>query len=231
MPFFVKVDFFTEASETMEPATVRKLLTQRTLPDLCGVCGGDNSTCHQVRDVYNVTNYGYNPVVRIPRGATNVDIRQHAFGGQSANDDTYIALRSVDQDGEYILNGDFVMSMFRKTIQYGGTTLEYSGSDSVVERVNSSQPLKKDLLVEVLTVGNLYPPQVHFSYAISRPAEKSYKWKMRELPKWSHCDRTCQGKCRRKGDRKRLHHFCFVQMFRQAVQQHRGLCRVWPRRG
>ena len=43
------------------------------------------------------------------------------------NDDTYIALRDVDT-GEYILNGDFVMSMFRKTIQYGGTTLEYSVS-------------------------------------------------------------------------------------------------------
>ena len=41
------------------------------------------------------------------------------------------------------------MSMFRKTIQYGGITLEYSGSDSVVERVNSSKPIKKDLVVEV----------------------------------------------------------------------------------
>ena len=51
--------------------------------------------------------------------------------------------------GEYLLNGDFVMSMFRKTIQYGGITLEYSGSDSVVERVNSSKPIKKDLVVEV----------------------------------------------------------------------------------
>ena len=35
------------------------------------------------------------------------------------------------------------------------------GSDSVVERVNSSLPLRKDLVVEVLTVGSLYPPQVN----------------------------------------------------------------------
>ena len=41
------------------------------------------------------------------------------------------------------------MSMFRKAIQYGGITLEYSGSDAAVERVNSSKPLKKDLVVEV----------------------------------------------------------------------------------
>jgi hypothetical protein len=33
--------------------------------------------------------------------------------------------------------------------QYGGITLEYSGSDASVERINSSKPLKKDLMVEV----------------------------------------------------------------------------------
>ena len=85
-------------------------------------------------------------------------------------------IRDVDTN-DYILNGDFVMSMFRKTIQYGGTTLEYSGSDSVVERVNSSLPLRKDLLVEVLTVGNLNPPQVHYRYVISKTSKDTYKWK------------------------------------------------------
>ena len=30
----------------------------------------------------------------------------------------------------------------------------------MVERINSSLPLRKDLIVEVLTVGSLYPPQV-----------------------------------------------------------------------
>ena len=58
------------------------------------------------------------------KGAINIDIRQYGYH-RNSNDDTYIALRDIDT-GEYILNGDFVMSMFRKTIQYGGTTLEYS---------------------------------------------------------------------------------------------------------
>ena len=132
-----------------------------TTVDWCGICGGDNSTCQEERGVYNVTRYGYNTVARIPARATNIEIRQHGFG-RNSNDDTYIALRDVES-GEYILNGDFVMSMFRKTIQYGGMTLEYSGSDTVVERINSSKPLRKDLLVEVLTVGNLYPPQVGYT--------------------------------------------------------------------
>ena len=114
-------------------------------------------------------------MVRIPAGATNIEIQQHGYRFNS-KDDTYIALKDVDT-GEYILNGDFVMSMFRKTIQYGGTTLEYSGSDSVVERVNSSLPLRKDLLVEVLTVGNLNPPQVHYRYVISKTSKDTYQWK------------------------------------------------------
>ena len=124
--------------------------------DWCGICGGDNSTCKEERGVYNRTEYGYNSVVRIPsgkftywwymyiyrvrfksvgfsmviqflifvKGAINIDIRQYGYH-RNSNDDTYIALRDIDT-GEYILNGDFVMSMFRKTIQYGGTTLEYS---------------------------------------------------------------------------------------------------------
>ena len=38
--------------------------------------------------------------------------------------------------------------------------LEYSGSDVVQEKVYSSKPIKKDLIVEVLSVGNINPPQV-----------------------------------------------------------------------
>lgn len=59
------------------------------------------------------------------------------------------------KDGEtedYVLNGNSIVSMFRKLILFGGTTLEYSGSDSVVERVNSSRPLNKDLIIEVSCV-------------------------------------------------------------------------------
>lgn len=53
------------------------------------------------------------------------------------------------ETGAYVLNGDLVVSVFRKLILFGGTTLEYTGSDSVVERVNSSRALNKDLIIEV----------------------------------------------------------------------------------
>ena len=115
--------------------------------DLCGVCNGDNSTCVVLNGSFNQTQYGYNHVTRIPAGSSSLDIRQKGYQGTN-HDDNYLALMDPET-GEYLLNGNFVVSMFQKTIQFGGTTIEYSGSDAVMERLNSSKPLKKDVVIQV----------------------------------------------------------------------------------
>ncbi|TRY74484.1 hypothetical protein TCAL_01321, partial [Tigriopus californicus] len=173
------------------PAGCDRVLNSNKVQDWCGVCGGDNSTCQEERGNYNSTRYGYNTVVRIPPGATRIKILQHGYLNKS-DDDTYISLRDVETN-KSVLNGDFVMSLFRKTIQYEGTALEYSGSRRVIEHVKSVSPLKKGLIVEVLMVGNLNPPQIDYSYVISRK-EPSYFYEDRYPPKWSKCDRICKGK-------------------------------------
>ena len=53
------------------------------------------------------------------------------------------ALRSAS--GEYLLNGNFVVSMFRKEMNMKGTLVEYSGSDNVIERINSTDSLQEDM--------------------------------------------------------------------------------------
>lgn len=113
-------------------------------PDNCGVCGGDNSTCKIISGHLGHVRYGYNLVTLVPSGATNLDIRQF---GSSSNDDHYLALKS--DDFNYLLNGEFVVSMFKKTIQYNGVEIEYTGSDTSIERINSSKPLTKPLYIEV----------------------------------------------------------------------------------
>lgn len=114
---------------------------------MCGVCGGDNSTCVIINGSFNSSVYGYNHVARIPAGSSSLDIRQRGFQG-SNRDDNYLVLYDPST-GEYLLNGNFVVSMFQKAIQFGGTTIEYTGSDAVVERLNSSKPLKKEIEVQV----------------------------------------------------------------------------------
>jgi len=115
--------------------------------DRCGVCAGNDSSCRQVTGKHNSSQQGYSKVLRIPAGSSNLDIRQHGHNG-SSKDDNYLAL--VDSvTGEYVLNGNYVLSTFNKVIVYGGTAIEYSGSDAPVERINSSRPLNKDVTVEV----------------------------------------------------------------------------------
>lgn len=58
-----------------------------------------------------------------------------------------IALK--DPDETYLLNGEFMITMFPKKIEYHGISMDYSGSNSVTEYVNSSQILPKDLFLQV----------------------------------------------------------------------------------
>ncbi|XP_037068676.1 A disintegrin and metalloproteinase with thrombospondin motifs 20-like [Pollicipes pollicipes] len=175
------------------PAGCDHVLGSTLRSDLCGVCGGDNSTCQVIKDRFDSTahpvRYGYNRVVRIPAGATRVDIRQISHDNTS-KDDNYLALRSPSS-AKYILNGNFVVSMFKKVLQFGGVLLEYTGSDSVVERINCSKPLEEDLELYVLSVGSLRPPEVVYEYVVSLGEVETYRWQLAHL--WTDCDRVCHG--------------------------------------
>ena len=57
-------------------------------------------------------------------------------------------------DGKYILNGNFVVSMFSKEIKIKGSVLGYSGSNNILERINSTRMIQEDidLLVSLMTL-------------------------------------------------------------------------------
>jgi hypothetical protein len=50
--------------------------------DQCGVCQGDNSSCRRETGRFDRSDYGYNFVVRIPAGASGIDIRQQGHKGR-----------------------------------------------------------------------------------------------------------------------------------------------------
>lgn len=54
-----------------------------------------------------------------------------------------------NSEGEFLLNGDFVVTMSKKEIRVGNTLIEYSGSDNVVERLNCTDRVEQDLLLQV----------------------------------------------------------------------------------
>ncbi|XP_056591435.1 A disintegrin and metalloproteinase with thrombospondin motifs 9 isoform X1 [Triplophysa dalaica] len=170
------------------------VLNSKARRDKCGVCGGDNSSCKTVAGTFNVVLYGYNVVVRIPSGATNIDVRQHSYSGKP-EDDNYLALSNSRE--EYLLNGDFVVSMFKREVKVGNAVIEYSGSDHVIERINCTDRIDEEIVVQVLSVGNLYNPDVRYSYNI--PIEdkpQQFFWDV--YGPWQECSLLCQGERKRK---------------------------------
>ncbi|XP_053508704.1 A disintegrin and metalloproteinase with thrombospondin motifs 9 [Ictalurus furcatus] len=170
------------------------VLNSKARRDKCGVCGGDNSSCKTVAGTLSTVHYGYNLVVRIPSGATNIDVRQHSYSDKP-EDDNYLAV--ANSRGEYLLNGDFVVSMFKREVKVGRAVLEYSGSDHVVERLNCTDRIEEEIVIQVLSVGNLFNPDVRYSYNI--PIEdmtQHFIWDA--YGPWQECSRLCQGERKRK---------------------------------
>ncbi|KAL0600890.1 A disintegrin and metalloproteinase with thrombospondin motifs 9 [Plecturocebus cupreus] len=170
------------------------VLNSKARRDKCGVCGGDNSSCKTVAGTFNTVHYGYNTVVRIPAGATNIDVRQHSFSGEK-DDDNYLALSS--SKGEFLLNGNFVVTMAKREIRIGNAVVEYSGSETVVERINATDRIEQELLLQVLSVGKLYNPDVRYSFNI--PIEdKPQQFYWNSHGPWQACSKPCQGERKRK---------------------------------
>jgi len=64
-----------------------------------------------------------------------------------ANALDFVAL--VDARGNYVLNGNFIVSAFHKELHVSGTILEYSGSGTIVERINGTGVIYEDIYVHV----------------------------------------------------------------------------------
>ncbi|MBN3323406.1 ATS9 metalloproteinase, partial [Atractosteus spatula] len=170
------------------------VLNSKARRDKCGVCGGDNSSCKTVAGTFNTVHYGYNVVVRIPSGATNIDVRQHSYSGKP-EDDNYLAISNSRE--EYLLNGEFVVSMFKREIKVGNAVIEYTGSDNAVERINCTGRIEEEIVVQVLSVGNLYNPDVRYTFNI--PIEdKPQQFFWDSYGPWQECSRLCQGERKRK---------------------------------
>lgn len=77
----------------------------------------------------------------------------------------------MDDQGEYILNGYNVITQYPRVFPYGGVTFEYTGTNSTLEKVNTTfaRRLKRDLTVEVvLHVLFQHPTHLIESFVISK---------------------------------------------------------------
>ncbi|KPP70278.1 A disintegrin and metalloproteinase with thrombospondin motifs 8-like [Scleropages formosus] len=171
--------------------------------DKCGVCGGDGSSCRKVTGSMSKAIYGYNDIVTIPAGATNIDVKQRSHRGFE-HDGNYLAV--MGEDGEYILNGNFSVSTVEQDIPVQGAVLRYSGSSTSLERIQSFRQLGEAITIQLLaTAGDALPPRVKYTFylpkdiSLSRVSEKrasphaiqpftTSEWTLGE---WSECSKSC----------------------------------------
>lgn len=179
--------------------------------DKCGVCGGKGITCRKVSGSFTPYSYGYNDIVTIPAGATNIDVKQRSHPGVR-NDGSYLALKTAN--GQYLLNGNLAISAIEQDILMKGTILKYSGSMATLERLQSFQALPEPLTVQLLTVsGEVFPPKVKYTFFVPNDMDFSAQNSkervttniIQSLPHaewvlgdWSECPSTCGGSWHRR---------------------------------
>ncbi|KAG5844009.1 hypothetical protein ANANG_G00156920 [Anguilla anguilla] len=171
--------------------------------DKCGVCGGNGSSCRKVTGSMNKAMYGYNDVVTIPAGATNIDVKQRSHRGVK-HDGNYLAIKG--EKGSYILNGNFSISTVEQDIPVPGAVLKYSGSSTTLERIQSFQQLREAVTIQLLaTAGDTMPPKIKYTFFI--PKDVSFRKHSEKktflnaiqpfgtshwvLGEWSDCSKSC----------------------------------------
>ncbi|KAM9328032.1 A disintegrin and metalloproteinase with thrombospondin motifs 5 [Pholidichthys leucotaenia] len=135
--------------------------------DKCGVCGGDSTGCIRVVGNFTKKSKGYTDVVKIPAGSTHIKIRQHKAKDQTRYT-AYLALRRPN--GEYLLNGKFMISTSETIIPLNGSVLNYSGWSQRDEWIHSMGPgaLQEALVVQILATDAKKPLDVRYSFFMLR---------------------------------------------------------------
>ena len=108
-------------------------------------------------------------MVLLPVGAANVDVRQRGYKGM-VSDDNYLAVKS--SRGDYLLNGNYVVSAVESDIFVRNSLVRYSGTSGLSETLQAVKPLGEALTVEVPSVGKMTPPRIRYSFYLARQVKE-----------------------------------------------------------
>lgn len=114
-----------------------------------------------------INSKGYTDVVKIPAGSTHLKVRQHKAKDQTRYS-AYLALRRPN--GDYLLNGKFMISTSETIIPLNGSVLNYSGWSQRDEWLHSMGPgaLQEALVVQILATDAKKPLDIRYSFFMPR---------------------------------------------------------------
>lgn len=101
--------------------------------------------------------------MKIPAGSTHLKVRQHKAKDQTRYS-AYLALRRPN--GDYLLNGKFMISTSETIIPLNGSVLNYSGWSQRDEWLHSMGPgaLQEALVVQILATDAKKPLDIRYSF-------------------------------------------------------------------
>uniref|UniRef100_A0A3Q3KD59 ADAM metallopeptidase with thrombospondin type 1 motif, 16 n=1 Tax=Monopterus albus TaxID=43700 RepID=A0A3Q3KD59_MONAL len=163
-----------------------RVLGSTAVPDSCGVCKGDNSTCKIYKGQYTKQYYTnqYYGVVTIPAGARSIRVME--LNASSS----YLAVRNTQK--HYYLNGHWTVDRPGQH-HFAGAIFEYKIPYNRPESLISTGPTNETLVIEILLQGR--NPGVRWEYAQRKAEEKknhskhNYTWAIVR----SQCSATCAG--------------------------------------
>lgn len=105
--------------------------------------------------------------MKIPAGSTHLKVRQHKAKDQTRYS-AYLALRRPN--GDYLLNGKFMISTSETIIPLIGSVLNYSGWSQRDEWLHSMGPgaLQEALVVQILATDAKKPLDIRYSFFMPR---------------------------------------------------------------
>ncbi|XP_037310815.2 A disintegrin and metalloproteinase with thrombospondin motifs 16 [Pungitius pungitius] len=163
-----------------------RVLGSTAVPDACGVCSGDNSTCKIYKGQFTKQYYTnqYYGVLTIPAGARSIRVMEVNTSS------SYLAVR--DTQRRYYLNGHWTVDWPGRH-PIAGAIFEYKRPYNRPESLISTGPTNETLVVEILLQGR--NPGVRWEYTLKRADEKkshvkhNYTWAIIR----AQCSATCAG--------------------------------------
>ncbi|XP_065055111.1 A disintegrin and metalloproteinase with thrombospondin motifs 12-like isoform X2 [Rhopilema esculentum] len=165
------------------------IIGSNTVEDVCGVCGGNSTTCHQVRkDFKKKHGIGYHTAEYIPHGSTSINIVEKISSRNVLAIETTL--------GENILNSGYQME--RPGAYHRLNSIINYERTGMLERIQIKGPISKDIKVMVLFLAD--SSSVSIQYAEQHTANRAvftsrdrHIWKHDKAAKnaWSKCSATC----------------------------------------
>ncbi|KAM8826381.1 A disintegrin and metalloproteinase with thrombospondin motifs 16 [Synchiropus picturatus] len=163
-----------------------RVLGSSAVPDACGVCKGDNSTCKNYQGQYTKQHYTnqYYGVVTIPAGARSIRVLE------MNTSNSYLAVR--DTHRRYHLNGQWTVDWPGRHVM-AGAVFEYKRPYNRPESLTAAGPTNDTLVIELLLQGP--NPGVHWAYTMKKADES--KGQIKHNYTWAivraKCSATCAG--------------------------------------